>query len=68
MDEGRLWGLLGVTIAAFGVLVIAPEVLHALGESGTGPTMLGAYGLGALVAALLTVAVIGPDLVGRASR
>jgi hypothetical protein len=65
MDERRLWGLLGVVIAALGVAVIAPDVVGSFGESGTGSLMLGAYGVAALVATLVTLAVIGPDLVGR---
>jgi hypothetical protein len=65
MDEQRLWGLLGVVLAAVGLLVIAPDVLGAVGEGSTGSTMLTAYGVGALVAVVVTTLVIGPNLGGR---
>jgi hypothetical protein len=67
MDEARLWGLLGLVLAAAGAVVIAPDVLRAVGTlgEGPGPIMLVGYGVGAVVAVLAVLAVVGPDVVGR---
>jgi hypothetical protein len=67
MEDGRLWGVLGILLAVVGLVVLAPEMLHALGssEGGTGTILFGVYGLGVVVAVVVTVAVIGPDLRSR---
>jgi hypothetical protein len=67
MDEARLWGLLGLVLAAAGAAVIAPDVLRAAGTlgEGPGPVMLVAYGVGAVLSVLAVLAVVGPDVVGR---
>jgi hypothetical protein len=58
MDEARLWGALGVLLAVVGVAIIAPEAL------GAGGPML-YYGAGVLVAALVTVLVVVPNVLRR---
>jgi hypothetical protein len=68
MTSGRLWGALGVLLAVVGVAVIAPEIVSTVtggvGE-GTGHLLFAVYGLGAVVALVVTVAVIGPSLLDR---
>ena len=65
MDESRLWGALGVVLAVAGLVVIAPEVMHALGggtEDGLGANLLVGYGAGVALAALLATLVIIPTI------
>ena len=62
MDESRLWGTLGILLAIAGLVIIAPELTHAFGgESDLGTTILALYGVGVVVAVLVTLAIIGPD-------
>jgi hypothetical protein len=66
MASERLWGLLGVLLALFGLVVIAPDVVSTLGAGGhdaTGTLLFGVYGAGVVLAVLATLVVIGPDLV-----
>jgi hypothetical protein len=68
MEDGRLWGVLGILLAVVGLAVLAPEMAHVLGsgEGGTGTILFGVYGIGVVVAVAVTIAVIGPDLRSRA--
>jgi hypothetical protein len=68
MTSGRLWGALGVLLAVVGLAVIAPEIVSTVaggvGED-TGHLLFAVYGVGMVVAVLLTVAIIGPSLLDR---
>ena len=64
MDEARLWGGLGILLALVGLAVIAPDVLGAAAESGLASPMV-LYGIGVVVAAVVTVVVIGPSIATR---
>jgi hypothetical protein len=68
MEDGRLWGVLGILLAVVGLVVLAPEMLHVFGsgEGGTGAILFGVYGIGVVVAVVVTIVVIGPDLRSRA--
>lgn len=65
MATGRLWGLLGVVLALVGLVVIAPELLAAVSEGlhGTEGLLLGVYGGGVVLAVLVTIIIIGPNIV-----
>jgi hypothetical protein len=65
MASGRLWGLLGVVLALVGLVVIAPELLAAVGEGlhGTEGLLLGLYGAGVVLAVVVTILIIGPNVV-----
>jgi hypothetical protein len=69
MEDGRLWGALGVLMAVVGLVVIGPEVLAVVTESGDDPVgtlLFGIYGAGVIIAVLVTLVVIGPNLRTRA--
>lgn len=65
MDEGRIWGGLGILLALAGVAIIAldNEFAEALSHGGAEPIVL--YGVGVALAALVTIAIIGPSVVSR---
>jgi hypothetical protein len=65
MEEGRLWGALGILTAVVGLLVIGPEVLAAVSggsDDPVGTLLFGIYGAGVVIAVLVTLLVIGPNL------
>lgn len=62
MEESRIWGLLGLVLAVLAVVIIAPEVLTAAGESGLSALGLVVYGVGVVAATIVTVVIILPDL------
>ncbi|MFB6154741.1 MAG: hypothetical protein ABEJ22_02525 [Haloferacaceae archaeon] len=61
MAESRIWALVGLVLVVAAVLLILPETLAALG-GGEGGIGLVVYGVGVLVAAAVTVAVVLPSL------
>ena len=68
MDESRLWGTLGILLAIAGLVIIAPELTHAFGGEGDlGTTILALYGVGVVVAVLVTLVIIGPDVLRGSS-
>ena len=65
MDEGRIWGGLGILLALVGVGIIALD--HEFTEAllGGGVELIVLYGAGVVLAALVTIAIIGPSVVSR---
>jgi hypothetical protein len=62
MDEGRIWGTLGIVLALAGAVIIAldSDLPEALSHGNTDPLVL--YAGAVAVAALVTVAVIAPNM------
>ena len=66
MDESTLWGTLGILLALVGlaVMLIDAAFLSALAEGNVGePIVL--YVVGVAAAALITLAVVGPNMASR---
>lgn len=62
MDEGRIWGTLGIVLALAGVVIIAldSDLPEALSHGLTDPLVL--YAVGVVLAGVITVAVIAPNM------
>ena len=62
MDESRLWGGIGILLGLAGIALVWNDIMllfeHGFGE----PAAI--YGLGVVVAVVVTVLIIGPSLVG----
>lgn len=63
MVDTRVWGAIGILLTLAGAAIIVPELLHSIAE---GHTYVAAYGIATLVAAVVTLLVVGRGVVSQA--
>jgi membrane protein YdbS with pleckstrin-like domain len=56
MVDTRVWGAIGILLTLVAVVIIGPELLHSIAE---GHMLVAAYGIAAVIAAVITLLIIG---------